>query len=65
MPDAADEAQQHIEAEQAHALANLKRAHSPAATGKCLYCQEPLRPPARWCGAECRDGWQTLVARRA
>lgn len=29
------------------------------ATGRCLYCEEPLDTPGkRWCGAECRDRWE-------
>ena len=29
------------------------------ATGKCLYCEEPLNIPGqRWCNAECRDRWE-------
>jgi hypothetical protein len=32
------------------------------ATGACLWCEEPLPPGVRWCGAECRDDWQRELA---
>ena len=28
------------------------------ATGECLHCGDPVAKDIRWCGAECRDGWQ-------
>jgi hypothetical protein len=24
-------------------------------TGKCIWCEEPIRDNRRWCSAECRD----------
>jgi hypothetical protein len=33
------------------------------ATGECLFCEAPLPPGLRWCGAECRDDWQKLQDR--
>ncbi len=29
-----------------------------AATGKCLFCEEPVDAPRRWCDNDCRDGWE-------
>lgn len=28
------------------------------ATGKCLFCEEPLEAGHRWCDTHCRDDWQ-------
>jgi hypothetical protein len=28
------------------------------ATGFCLYCDEPVVSPRRWCDAQCRDDWE-------
>ena len=30
----------------------------PAPCGFCLWCEEPLPAPRRWCDAECRDAWE-------
>jgi len=27
-------------------------------TGVCLFCDEPLEAPKRWCDAEHRDRWE-------
>ena len=29
----------------------------PEPTGACLWCDEPVEHPRRWCDAECRDQW--------
>lgn len=44
-------------------LANSKNrgVDSPAATGACLFCEEPLDKPKRWCDSYCRDDWQRLT----
>jgi hypothetical protein len=57
MSDVADMAQRKIEV---HAAASLghRKPEGPKATGACLWCAEPLPPGTRWCGAECRDGWE-------
>ncbi len=34
------------------------KSSAPSATGKCLYCEEPLTPKTRWCDTDCRDDWQ-------
>lgn len=41
--------------EQAKKAAEARKIH---ATGRCLYCDEPLPDGHRWCNAECRDDWQ-------
>jgi len=28
------------------------------ATGKCLYCEEPLPAGVRWCDNDCRAEWE-------
>lgn len=28
------------------------------ATGACLFCEEPVEAPKRWCDAECRNEWE-------
>lgn len=27
-------------------------------TGYCLFCDEPVDHPRRWCNAQCRDDWE-------
>lgn len=38
------------------------RAHrlpaGPAATGSCLWCDEPVASGVRWCSSDCRDDWE-------
>ena len=43
---------------------NLKRPAGPAATGRCLHCDEIVGDTQRWCDADCRDAWQRSAARR-
>lgn len=57
--DDVDKAQHQEDMMLNHYLNNARRqATSALATGECLYCEEPLPPGLRWCGAECRDDWQ-------
>ncbi len=28
------------------------------ATGACLFCDEPVESPKRWCDVECRNEWE-------
>ncbi len=44
-------------------LANSKNKtfDSPVATGKCLFCEENVERPKRWCDSDCRDDWQRLT----
>lgn len=39
-------------------IAASKKPSGPAATGHCLYCDEPVGDGHRWCSAEHRDAWQ-------
>lgn len=32
-------------------------------TGFCLYCEEPVEQPHRWCDVACRDDYQKQQAR--
>lgn len=36
----------------------LKKPEGPAATGRCLYCEEHLPDGHRWCDAEHRELWE-------
>lgn len=27
-------------------------------TGHCLFCEEVVDTPKRWCDGDCRDGWE-------
>lgn len=72
MADEADVAGEFQEAFLASSLAaqRTKVSDSPKATGKCLFCDEPLHSsPAegedptkvkrpRWCDKDCMDDWQ-------
>lgn len=31
-------------------------------TGYCLFCNEPVSKPRRWCNAQCRDDWELTNA---
>lgn len=35
-----------------------KKPTGPAASGVCLYCEEPLTNGRRWCDKHCRDEWE-------
>jgi len=40
-------------------LSAQSQASKPIPTSKhCLYCSKPTKKGARWCDAECRDGWE-------
>jgi hypothetical protein len=41
----------------------LRKAEGPAATGRCLYCDEILDDTRRWCGAEHREQWEKETRR--
>lgn len=59
MSDPIDDAQDHIEREEA-----LRRKYQPPVgleaepTGECLNCFEPVPVSHRWCNAECRQDWE-------
>lgn len=57
--DEADKAQQQNEIlDRAHLEQSRRDTGGAVATGECLFCEEPLPSGLRWCGPECRDGWQ-------
>lgn len=60
MADDCDRAAEYQQQDIGHALQRA-RPGGPAPTGECLYCGAPTK--ARWCDTECRDDWQTEVAR--
>jgi hypothetical protein len=45
-----------------HAM-RLKRPEGPAPTGWCLWCEDPVENPKRWCCAECRDHYEHAARR--
>lgn len=55
--DIADIADKDVERALQDAL-NNKRPSGPEYTGKCLFCDEQVEAPKRWCDAECRDQWE-------
>lgn len=58
--DDADRADEEIERNLANAIRNASTAPPDAtAEGYCLFCFEELMS-GRWCGAECRAGWQRV-----
>lgn len=63
MSDDIDRAQGEVERSLAEAL-RARRPSGPVATGRCLHCDEIVGDTQRWCGAECRDQWESLRTRR-
>lgn len=57
MSDEADIAAQQEEMALASAL-RVRRKAAPLPKGYCLFCDEEVEPPARWCDTECRDLWE-------
>lgn len=41
-----------------HFAQSIRKPEGPAATGFCLYCEDFVVAPLRWCNADCRDDWQ-------
>lgn len=35
-----------------------RKPEGPAATGACLFCDEPLPEHMRWCNGDCRADWE-------
>jgi len=59
--DLADVANDLIDSERSALAARAAAAPPEAeATGFCLYCEEPLAAPRRWCDAACCRGWEAL-----
>jgi len=40
------------------AIATHRQVNGPSPTGSCLWCDHPVEEGLRWCGTNCRDGWQ-------
>lgn len=40
------------------AAMKMRRQEGPLPTGKCLFCDEPLPMPHRWCDVDCREDWE-------
>ena len=62
--DVADEANEHIEREMQARMAT-HRGQELAPTGACLFCDEPLAHPLRFCDTSCRDGHDALQRARS
>jgi len=57
--DIADIAQQNEDIlHRAHLQQSRRETTTAVATGRCLFCEEPLPPGLRGCGSECRDDWE-------
>jgi len=48
-----DYMQQMIDVGVSNAGKNIKKPSNQ--TGKCLWCEEPMKDDRRWCSTECRD----------
>lgn len=57
MADDIDRAQNEVDRSLAEAL-RMKKPVGPIATGRCLHCDEIVADTHRWCGIECREGWE-------
>lgn len=57
MPDIIDRAQDHIEREAPHILANAKRPVGHRANGRCHNCGEPV-PVGLYCDDDCRADFE-------
>ena len=58
MSDDADRADAYISG-MLHTALTMRRQEGPHATGRCLWCGEPLADGRRWCGPDCRDDWES------
>jgi hypothetical protein len=61
MADAVDRANDLAQTEIDAIVRNRPSAKLPPGHGHCLYCDEPLDPPRRWCDADCRDDFEKAV----
>ncbi len=58
MTDVSDQATEFEELRRDAALASRKPS-GPPPCGECHFCEAELSDPsARWCDADCRDGWE-------
>lgn len=62
MSDDIDRAQSEVERATAEAM-RARKPSGPAATGRCLYCDESLDDQRRWCDAEHREQWEKEARR--
>jgi hypothetical protein len=63
--DDVDITTQRAEAEAPYIIAKSRKPALPAATGQCLYCDEPLADPTHhFCDAECCHAWDYEQERR-
>ena len=60
--DIADNADKQVEDFQRYS-AMTKKPEGPAPTGACLYCDEALALPKRWCDSDCRDAFEKQLRR--
>ena len=62
MSDHIDKTDKIIFAEVARGLAAVRRRPGLEAQGCCHYCDEPLAPALRFCGVDCRDDYEEVLA---
>lgn len=59
MPDIVDTANDLVALSEELALREIRSKKPDAVyTGTCLFCDEPLEAPKRWCDADHRDRWE-------
>lgn len=59
MADDIDNANELVELSLERAIRKSKESKPVAtATGSCLWCEEPVEPPRRWCNRECCELWE-------
>lgn len=58
LTDVLDRATHLEEMERANCLRNFRKPEAPAATGRCLYCDDDVPEGHRWCSANHRDLWE-------
>lgn len=61
----ADRAQAWREQFEQLSISALRKANAPKATGRCLYCAEPLANGVLFCDSDCRDDFERLQQRQA
>ena len=60
MSDIIDNANDLVALAEDTALKNIRANLKPEAefTGNCLWCDEEVKAPKRWCDTDCRDLWE-------
>lgn len=64
MTDEIDRAQHEVE-RLLGAAQRVRKPAGPQPTGRCHFCDEIVDDQARFCGPDCRDGWEREQKRRA